>query len=96
MRLFVFASEVLQADVRVFLCGGETRVSQQFLDAAEISAPFQKMRGKTVTERVRRYPAPGGQCQTKTRDQSLYVARVQPFPVDAHENRLIPVCFPSR
>src|SRR5580700_9149771 len=51
--LVVDGHQIDQRDLRVFLCGGKARVSQQLLDRAEIGAVGQQVRGVGVAEAVR-------------------------------------------
>ena len=45
--------EALDGDVSVDLRGGEVGVAEEFLDAAEIGAAIEEMRGVTVAEFMR-------------------------------------------
>jgi len=55
MREFVDAGEVLKIKVGVNLGGRDVCVTQQFLDAAQILARLEQMRGEGVTEEMRVY-----------------------------------------
>jgi hypothetical protein len=52
MGLLVLVPQMLKTDVRISLCGGEARVSEELLDASEVSASFEKMRRKTMPQGV--------------------------------------------
>src|SRR6266550_1827981 len=54
MKLTMNVSEIFAVDVRVNLSCRYVGVSKHFLDRSEICAPFEQMRGKRMTKRVRR------------------------------------------
>ena len=51
--LVVTIAEALRGHVRVHLRGGQAAVSQKFLDAADVGAGVEQVRGETVPQRVR-------------------------------------------
>ena len=54
MSLFINLQQTRGADVGIDLSRDQTLVSQKFLDAANIRAGVQQMRGETVPQRVGR------------------------------------------
>src|SRR5437773_5987320 len=52
MEVLVNLAEALAVDVRVDLRGGDVRVSQHHLHAAQIGAPLQKVRCERVAQHV--------------------------------------------
>src|ERR1700722_6095814 len=54
---FINLLQALLDHVRVDLCRGNIRVAQHELDRAEVRTPFEKVRGKTVPQLVRRKAA---------------------------------------
>src|SRR2546423_493527 len=52
MRLIIDGHQIGQRDLRVFLGGGEARVSEQLLNGAEVGAVGQQMGGVGVAETV--------------------------------------------
>src|SRR5262249_61143986 len=58
-RVFVRRQEPLGRDVRVALGGGEGGVAQELLDAAQVGAHVEQVRGEAVAERVRMDVAAG-------------------------------------
>ena len=54
MGLVVGFFEAVSGDVGIDLGGDQMRVAQQFLDAAQVGARIQKVRGVTVSQLVRR------------------------------------------
>ena len=96
MRLVVFGSEVFQRNVRVPLSGGQARMSQEFLDRAQVGAAFQEMSRKTVAKRVGGQPAAGRQQQPNPFDQTLNISRAQAPSSHAHEDRHLAVVFRLR
>ena len=57
MRPFIDFTQAGSCDMRINLRGHEAFVSEQFLNAADVGAAIQKMRGKTVAERMRTSPS---------------------------------------
>ena len=53
MRLLVDLFQAFGRDVRVDLRGGKIGVAEEFLDAAQIRAGVEHVRGETVTQFVR-------------------------------------------
>ena len=83
---FVGLTQTRRADVGVNLGRYQTLVPQQFLNTANVSTAVQQMRGKAVTQRVRR----GSQVQS-SQLQILFqhsgnTARRKPFPKLIEEN----------
>lgn len=54
-RLFIFFAKVFNLNIGVALGRCQRSMSQQLLNRAEIGAFGQQMRGKRMSERVRRY-----------------------------------------
>ena len=54
MEFFVDVAQTLAGDVRVNLRGADAGVAEQFLNHAQVRAVFQKMRGETMAQHVRR------------------------------------------
>ena len=57
MSSVVYLGEVLEVKVRVDLGRRDVRMTQQLLDATQIVARFQKMRGKGMADFMRGDPA---------------------------------------
>ena len=62
---FINLFQALLDHVRVNLSRGNIRVAQHELDRAEVRTPFEKVRGKTVAQLVRR------QAPTQTQAHSV-------------------------
>src|SRR5688572_13803687 len=54
MILLVDRPQILPADVRLKLCGGDVGMPEHFLDRAQIRSPLQQVRSERVAEGVRR------------------------------------------
>ena len=54
MKFPVNFAQAVASDVRVNLRSADTRVAEQLLDHPQIRAMLQQMRGKTVSQHVRR------------------------------------------
>ena len=55
MKGTVFLLDELVVNMRVDLRGADVGVAEQFLQYAQVHARFEAVRGKAMTERVRRY-----------------------------------------
>jgi len=55
MSLVVYLGKVLEVKVSIYLGRADIRVTQKLLNAAQIMARFEQMRGKRVPEQVRIY-----------------------------------------
>jgi len=55
MVFLIHLPQMLSADMRVYLGGGDLAVSEHELNRPEIRAPFQKMRSESVPEDVGAY-----------------------------------------
>ena len=52
MGLVVYVLQLLIDDLRIYLGGGDVRMSQHFLDRGQIGAVLQKMGGKGMPQSV--------------------------------------------
>src|SRR5215213_4593825 len=52
MRLVVDLDQLLHRNMCIDLRGGEPRMTQQFLDVAQVCAAVEQVRGKGMTQRV--------------------------------------------
>ena len=53
MRAIIDLEQAIGGHVRIFLCGAERGVPQQFLDGPQVGAFIQEMSGEGMSERMR-------------------------------------------
>jgi len=82
MGLFIYIEQIFWVHVCIALGGGQTRVTQQFLDRSKIPASLQHVRRKGVTEGVG-----AGFCAYRSTDEAA-----------SHDSSDRPVCkwLPTR
>src|SRR5660397_130685 len=86
MRLLERRTQALSRDVRVPLGRREARVTQDFLDAAQVGPALQQVRRRRVTQGVRRDVVDPGERGDLVRDRA-YLALVDPTAATSQQQR---------
>src|SRR5215469_14477662 len=85
MRFFILRAEMLQAHMRIFLCGREARMAQKFLNCTEIRSALEQVRGEGVTQRMGGQTASGGKAHSGLFNDKLDAAGIHPTATRADE-----------
>ena len=93
MGLIVFSPKMFERYVGVFLRGGKTGMSQQFLDRPEIGTTFEKVRRESMTQRMGGQAPARGQEQTRPFNEALDIARIQAVASNADEDGRLSIVF---
>jgi len=88
MRLAVDRLQLSRVEVCVALGGIEPRMAQQFLNAAQIGAPLQQVRGEGMPQRVRTHPHPRAHTRHIHAQQAIDAASRQSPAALIDEQRL--------
>src|SRR5690606_40125476 len=87
MRGVVHACEVLEVQVSIDLRGGDVRVAEQFLHAAQILARLEQVRSERMPEHVRMNMSPEALALRPLRNTQLHRSRRQASAAIADEQR---------
>ena len=88
MRPAIDLHQATDVEVGVTLCGREPRVSQEFLNRAQIGTRLEQMRGERVSERVRADPLRDRRLPDIASDDPIDAARGQSPATEIQEQGL--------
>ena len=89
MKLSMDGFKALLIDMRVNLRGGYVRVTEHFLDNAQVGAVAKEMRRETVTQRMGRGAGGQAQKQTQTLESALDDAGIERPAAHAQEQGIV-------
>src|SRR3954451_4943530 len=87
MRLLVHGDQLPVVEVRVLLRRRERDVAEELLDAAEVGAGIEEMRGERVAHRVRRSAGAQRRLANVAVEEAPYAARRNALPATVLEER---------
>src|SRR5438093_4857749 len=87
MRFLVLSAKVFEANVRIFLCGSQAGMPEQFLDRAQVGPALKQVGREGMAECMCCQPPAGRKIETCSFNQPLHIACIQTASAEADKQR---------